>query len=89
MIQKKLQVIQTNKDIDTYTGLKAVKVTKISHAKRLLSKLILQLQRGDITGQLAKDLTYLLSTFVNIFKTAELEDRIKKLEELQNVKRPG
>lgn len=85
--QNNLQLLTNQRDIDTYTGIKAVKVTKINHAKRLLSKLIYQLQKGEITGQLAKDLTYLLSTFINIFKTAELEERINKLEEKQNQKK--
>ena len=57
-----------------------VKVRKLKDAKRLLSRLIVQLQAGTIAGQDAKDLCYLLSTFVQIVRDADLEQRIEKLE---------
>jgi len=81
------QYIENKKDALTYTGSiagkieKPVKVTKISDAKRLLSKLIYKLQTGEIEGQSAKDLTYLLISFVNIIKDVEFETRLKELEE--------
>ena len=58
-----------------------IKVTKLSHAKRLLSKLIYKLQTGEVSGQEAKDMTYLLISYVNIVKDIEIEERLKLLEE--------
>ncbi len=81
------QVIENKKDALTYTGNiagkieKPVKVTKISDAKRLLSKLIYKLQTGEIEGQSAKDMTYLLISYVNMIKDIEFEERLKQLEE--------
>jgi len=60
---------------------KPVKVTKISDAKRLLSKLIYKLQTGEIAGQEAKDMTYLLISYVNIVKDIEFENRLQLIEE--------
>jgi hypothetical protein len=65
---------------------KPVKVVKISDAKRLLSKLIYKLQTGEIAGQEAKDMTYLLISYVNMVKDIEFENRIKLLEEKTDIK---
>ena len=81
------QYIENKKDALTYTDTiagkieKPVKVTKISDAKRLLSKLIYKLQTGEIEGQSAKDMTYLLISYVNMIKDIEFEERLKQLEE--------
>ena len=81
------QYIENKKDALTYTDTiagkieKPVKVTKISDAKRLLSKLIYKLQTGEIEGQSAKDMTYLLISYVNMIKDMEFEERLKQLEE--------
>ncbi|MBK9097533.1 MAG: hypothetical protein IPM14_05265 [bacterium] len=87
MKAKVKQLIENKRDELTYTGNiagrieKPVKITKVSDAKRLLSKLIYKLQTGEITGQEAKDLTYLLISYVNIVKEIEIENRLKSLEE--------
>jgi hypothetical protein len=60
---------------------KPIKVTKVSDAKRLLSKLIYKLQTGKVSGQEAKDMTYLLINYVNIVKEIEFEKRLKLIEE--------
>jgi len=64
-----------------------IKVNNVKTAKRLLSRLIYQLQAGDIHGQKAKDLCYLLSVYIQIFTQSELEDRINALEAKNNDKR--
>ncbi len=87
MKAKVKQYIENKKDALTYTDSiagkieKPVKVTKISDAKRLLSKLIYKLQIGEIEGQSAKDMTYLLISYVNMIKDIEFEERLKQLEE--------
>ena len=87
MKAKVKQYIENKKDALIYTGSfagkieKPVKVTKISDAKRLLSKLIYKLQIGEIEGQSAKDMTYLLISYVNMIKDIEFETRLKELEE--------
>ena len=44
-----------------------VKVRTLRDAKRLLSRMITQLQAGTIKGQDAKDLCYLISTFIQLY----------------------
>ena len=84
------QVIENKKDTLTYTGNiagkieKPVKITSISSAKRLLSKLIYKLQTGEIEGQSAKDMCYLLISYVNMVKDFELEKKIEAIEERIN-----
>lgn len=85
------QFIENKTNDLTYTGSniagkieKPIKVTKISDAKRLLSKLIYKLQSGEVTGQDAKDMTYLLISYVNIVKDIELEQRLLEIERRVN-----
>lgn len=80
MKRKSSQIVKTKKLNTTYTPLNPIKVTSLKAAKRLLSRLIYDLQLGMIDNQTAKDLTYLLASYVNIFKTFELQTRIEILE---------
>lgn len=62
------------------------RITNIRQAKRILSSLISEFVKGSITNQDAKDLAYLLSTFVSIIKDAELEQKLSLMEKrLENI----
>jgi hypothetical protein len=61
-------------------ALRPVRVRDLRGAKRLLSRLISQLQRGEVESAYAKDITYLLSVFIGLVRGHELEDRVRKLE---------
>jgi len=81
-LQSSLKLLQQKQEIndsEPYT-LKSRRVTKLSHAKRLLSNLIYDFQRGTITDQKAKTLTYLIINFVQVCKDLELEGKVKTLE---------
>ncbi len=58
-----------------------IPVTNLKNAKRLMSKLISNFISRRIINQDAKDLCYMISVFVTVVKEAEIEERIKKLEE--------
>ncbi len=60
---------------------RSVHVRTLTDAKWLLSRSMTQLQGGRIHGQDAKDLCYLLSTFVQVVKDADIEERLTKLEQ--------
>jgi len=49
-------------------------------AKRLLSALILSFQKGEVNSRFAKDLCYLLSVFLTVYKESDFEIRLKALE---------
>ena len=59
---------------------RCIKVNSIQQAKRLLSKIILLLQKGLIDGRRAKDLVYILSIFTAIVKDSEFDDRLREIE---------
>ena len=90
MKAKVKQYIENKKDALTYTGSIAgkierpVKIVSISSAKRLLSKLIYKLQTGEVSGQNAKDMCYLLISYVNMVKDFELAKKIETIEERLN-----
>lgn len=78
-MKKKFTQLIKNKPLSgAYTP---IKVTNLKSAKRLLSRLIYELQKGTIENQTSKDLCYLLVSYVNVFKSYELEKRIDELEE--------
>lgn len=51
-------------------------------ARRLLGRVIVAFQKGEIDNQNAKDLAYLLSVYVQMCQQVEIEERLKKLEAL-------
>lgn len=57
-----------------------VEVHTVKDAKRLLSRLITQLQEGEIENRTAKDLAYLLQIYVNTIREHELEERLTAIE---------
>lgn len=76
---------QQQTDLQAVTGTtpyprKPVVVRDARSAKRLLGRLIVALQKREITGCEAKDLCYLLSVYVQIHRESDLEERIVKLE---------
>ena len=59
---------------------RSIKVNNIPAAKRLLSKIILLLQKGLVDGRRAKDLVYILSVFTAVVKDTEFDDRLREIE---------
>jgi|GEM_PF-2447458 hypothetical protein len=55
-------------------------IRNVKTAKRLLSRLIAAFCRGEIVGQDAKTLAFLLSTYCQITKDHEIEERIDAIE---------
>lgn len=65
---------------------KAIRVKNVKQAKRLLSRIITQFQRGEITDYEAKTLCYLLISLVSICKDIDFEERITKIEKSISLK---
>jgi len=59
---------------------KPITVRNIRDCKRLLSRLLCQLQRGEIIGQDAKDQCYLLNSYAQIVRDHDFEARLDALE---------
>lgn len=78
-----LQVINSKELIENQSTLltKPVKIRHLKDAKRLLSKLITEFQKGTIKSREAKDLCYLVISYVQIAKDVDIEDRLKVLED--------
>jgi hypothetical protein len=56
-------------------------IRNVKTAKRLLSRLIAGFVRGEIAGQDAKTLAYLLATYCQIVKESDFEERLAALEQ--------
>ncbi len=60
---------------------RAIRIKSISDARRLLSRLIFQLQGEEIESRFAKDLCYLAISYVNIARDSDIESRLDELEQ--------
>jgi|GEM_PF-2541676 len=87
-LTRALKVIQTknglmdNEDTPQEPGsLKCRSVRKLKDAKRFLSQVIAAYQRGELTTEKAKTLTYLCTSFVNVCREVEVEDKVNRLEQ--------
>jgi len=58
-----------------------VAVVDIRSAKRLMSRLLIQIQRDIITSEKARLLFYGIQTFTSVIRDSELEQRVVALEE--------
>lgn len=65
-------------------GKRAAPVRCLRDAQRLAGKLIRAFQLRQIGSDESKTLMYLLSQYVQITKTADLDDRLSRLEEVIN-----
>jgi hypothetical protein len=61
--------------------MKPLKIVDAKSAKRLFSRLITEFQKGTIKSRDAKDLAYLLVSFLQSCTQAEIEDRLERLEQ--------
>lgn len=80
-MSKKLQLVVNNRKSgvippSTEKLKKAIRVTNSKSARRLLSRLIVGLQRGEVFNEDAKDLTYLLNSFIALMKYSAEENEI-------------
>ena len=65
-------------------GLKPGRLTNLKDAKRMCSRLIRGFIKGEVNGNDAKTLSYLLSTYVTIAQGSDLEQRLDELENKVN-----
>jgi hypothetical protein len=69
------------RNTDTPTPAKRpIKVRDVRTAKRLLSNIILQVQKNEILSETARLLVYCLSTYVSICKDSDFETRLVTIE---------
>ena len=64
----------------TLMALRPVKISTARDAKRLAARLIHGFQEQTITSQDAKDLMYLIISYIQIVRQTEIEDRLNALE---------
>lgn len=78
----KLKLISMKGDTESHPSLldKPIRISKVRDARRLLGKLILEFQKGNIANQDAKDLCYLVTSYVNVAVQSDFEERLQKLE---------
>ncbi len=79
-----LEVINTQKltraELAETIGLKPGRLSNLKDVKRLCSRLIRSFIRGEVSGNDAKTLSYLLSTYVTIAQGSDIEERLDELE---------
>jgi flagellin-specific chaperone FliS len=64
------------------------KITNPKHIRMILSRTINMLLNDEIDSQCANSISTLCNIMLKVIRATELEDRIKKLEEVQDGKEP-
>ena len=59
---------------------RAVRVRNVRDAKRLMTRILKQLQLDQISLEKGRAMAYVCSTFIRLHEGSELEDRIEKME---------
>lgn len=59
-----------------------VRVQNVKDAERLLAKVLLQLQKGEISESMARAMAYVANSYAKMFEISEMEKRIETLESL-------
>jgi hypothetical protein len=79
----RLQVLNLKGNSESHPSLlgKPIRISKVRDARRLLGKLILEFQKGNIANQDAKDLCYLVTSYVNVAVQSDFEERLQQLED--------
>jgi hypothetical protein len=65
------------------TKARPIKIKDLNSAKKLLERLIFELQTDAIDPAKAKNITYLLQTYNSVYKADEIETRLSELEKQQ------
>lgn len=68
------------RETDTPLFNRPIRIKRIEDARRLLSRLILALQKKQIAGRDAKDLCYIVVSYVNVASETDLEKRVEEIE---------
>jgi len=77
VLPEKPQSNDSKKDTGT---LPPILIRDLRSCKRLLGRLIVQLQKGEIAESYSKTLAYLLTVYCELACAADFEERLKKLE---------
>ena len=59
-----------------------VRVQSIKDAERLLARVLLQLQKGEISESKARTMAYVANSYAKMFEVSEIEKRVEILESL-------
>ena len=62
--------------------LRPVRVRTVRDARRLLARILKQLQLDEISESRAKTISYVANSFAKLYEVSELEERVTELEKL-------
>jgi len=85
MIKRIDESVKIDKDNKVINGYTPIKINNLKDCRRLLARLIYQLQAGTAEAKYCKDLAYLLIVYSQTFKQYENELRIEELERIAGI----
>ena len=70
------------KDNPEKENLRPIRVRTVRDARRLLARILKQLQLEEISESRAKTISYVANSFAKLYEVSELEERVTELEKL-------
>ncbi len=75
-----------NKDGQESKNLRPIRIRSVKDARRLLARILRQLQLGEISESKAKTISYVANSYAKLFEVSELEERVAELEKRTTAK---
>jgi hypothetical protein len=70
------------KDDPEKENLRPIRVRTVRDARRLLARIMKQLQLEEISESRAKTISYVANSYAKLYEVSELEERVTELEKL-------
>ena len=74
------------KDAQDEDSLHPIRIRSVKDARRLLARVLKQLQLQQISESRAKTISYVANSYAKLFEVSELEERVEELEKSAAIK---
>jgi len=79
---KKALSENAKKDDPGKDNLRPIRIRSVKDARRLLARILKQLQLQEIPESRAKTISYVANSYAKLYEISELEERVTELEKL-------
>ena len=69
-------------DAHAEDSLRPIRIRSVKDARRLLARILKQLQLEEISENRAKTISYVANSYAKLYEVSELEERVSELEKL-------
>jgi hypothetical protein len=80
--------MSVDKKIEPVASLRPMRIKNLHDCSRLLGRVLMQLQKGEVSDNKAKTISYCANSYAKVFELSDLETRLNKIEAVLAMNRP-